>query len=142
MTQAAIIGIDLAKNIFHAHGATHDGTPIFRKTLSRNQVLPFLSEQPQGRVAMEACATAHDWAREIGKLGHTTKLIPPQYVKPYVKRQKNDSADAEAITEAVSRRNTLCRGQDRGPAGQRHGQPHPSDVHRSAHPNPRIALTA
>ena len=72
---------------------------------TRGQVLAFLSEQPHCIVAMEACATAHDWAREIGKIGHTTKLIPPQYVKPYVKRQKNDSADAEAITEAVSRRN-------------------------------------
>ena len=105
MTHATIIGLDLAKNVFHAHGAIHDGTPIFRKKLSRGQVLAFLSEQPHCIVAMEACATAHDWAREIGKLGHTTKLIPPQYVKPYVKRQKNDSADAEAITEAVSRRN-------------------------------------
>jgi transposase len=105
MTHATIIGLDLAKNVFHAHGAIHDGTPIFRKKLSRGQVLAFLSEQPHCIVAMEACATAHDWAREIGKIGHTTKLIPPQYVKPYVKRQKNDSADAEAITEAVSRRN-------------------------------------
>lgn len=105
MTHATIIGLDLAKNVFHAHGATHNGTPIFRKKLPRGQVLAFLSEQPHCIVAMEACATAHDWAREIGKLGHTTKLIPPQYVKPYVKRQKNDSADAEAITEAVSRRN-------------------------------------
>jgi transposase len=82
-----------------------DSPPVFRKKLSRGQVLDFLSERPRCIVAMEACATAHDWAREIGKLGHTTKLIPPQYVKPYVKRQKNDSADAEAITEAVSRRN-------------------------------------
>ena len=61
MTHATIIGIDLAKNVFHAHGATHDGTPIFRKKLSCNQVLPFLSEQPHCLVAMEACATAHDW---------------------------------------------------------------------------------
>lgn len=105
MTHATIIGLDLAKNVFHAHGATHDGTPVFRKKLSRGQVLAFLSEQPHCIVAMEACATAHDWAREIGKLGHTTRLIPPQYVKPYVKRQKNDAADAEAITEAVSRKN-------------------------------------
>ncbi|MBO6899690.1 MAG: IS110 family transposase [Shimia sp.] len=105
MTHATIIGIDLAKNVFHLHGTHDDGTVVFRKKLSRGQVLPFLSEQPNCLVAMEACATAHDWAREIGKLGHGTRLIPPQYVKPYVKRQKNDTADAEAITEAVSRRN-------------------------------------
>jgi transposase len=105
MTHATIIGIDLAKNVFHLHGTLDDGATVFRKKLSRSQVLPFLSEQSRCLVAMEACATAHDWVREIGKLGHITKLIPPQYVKPYVKRQKNDTADAEAIAEAVSRRN-------------------------------------
>jgi transposase len=105
MTHATIIGIDLAKNVFHLHGTLDDGTVVFRKKLSRGQVLPFLSEHPNCLVAMEACATAHDWARQISKLGHGTRLIPPQYVKPYVKRQKNDTADAEAITEAVSRRN-------------------------------------
>lgn len=85
MTNATIIGIDLAKNVFHLHGTLDDGTVVFRKKLSRSQVLPFLSEQPNCLVAMEACATAHDWAREIGKLGQFTRLIPPQYVKPYVK---------------------------------------------------------
>jgi transposase len=103
MAQATIIGLDLAKNVFQAHGASESGAVIFRKKLARNQVLPFLSEQPKCIVAMEACATAHDWAREIGRLGHSSRLIPPQYVKPYVKRQKNDIADAEAIAEAASR---------------------------------------
>jgi transposase len=107
MTHATIIGIDLAKNVFHLHGALDDGATVFRKRLSCGQVLPFLSEQQHCIVAMEARATAHDWVREIGKLGHITKLIPPQYVKPYVKRQKNDTADAEAIAEAVSRRDML-----------------------------------
>ena len=76
---------------------------VFRKKLTRNQVLSFLSDQPKCIIAMEACATAHGWAREIGRLGHSPRLIPPLYVKPYVKRQKNDMADAEAIAEAASR---------------------------------------
>lgn len=103
MANATIIGLDLAKNVFHAHGASESGSVVFRKKLTRNQVLPFLSEQPGCIVAMEACATAHGWAREIERLGHSPRLVPPQYVKPYVKRQKNDMADAEAIAEASSR---------------------------------------
>ena len=103
MAQVTIIGLDLAKNVFQVHGASETGAVAFRKKLTRNQVLPFLSEQPKCIVAMEACATAHGWAREIGSLGHSSRLIPPQYVKPYVKRQKNDMADAEAIAEAASR---------------------------------------
>lgn len=103
MTIATIIGLDLAKNVFHAHGASETGAVVFRKKLARSQVLPFLSAQPNCIVAMEACATAHGWAREIERLGHRARLIPPQYVKPYVKRQKNDTADAEAIAEAGSR---------------------------------------
>ena len=103
MTEVSIIGIDLAKSVFQLHGAAADGSVAFRKKLSRLQVLPFLSEHADCIVAMEACSTAHDWAREIAALGHETKLIPPQYVKPYLKRQKNDAADAEAIAEAASR---------------------------------------
>ncbi|MEP3328987.1 IS110 family transposase [Sedimentitalea sp.] len=101
MAQVTIIGLDLAKNVFQAHGASESGAVIFREKLTRNQVLAFLSEQPKCIVAMEACA--HGWARAIGSLGHSSRLIPPQYVKPYVKRQKNDIADAEAIAEAASR---------------------------------------
>ena len=103
MDQAIIIGIDLAKRVFQAHGARADGAVAFRKKLSRAQLLPFLASQPKCMVAMEACATAHDWGREIEKLGHVVRLIAPIYVKPYVKRQKNDTADAEAICEAASR---------------------------------------
>lgn len=103
MARVTIIGLDLAKNVFQVHGACDTGSVVFRKKLTRDQVLPFLSEHPKCIVAMEACATAHGWAREISKLGHSTRLIPPQYVKPYVKRQKNDMADAEAIAEAASR---------------------------------------
>jgi len=103
MEHVSIIGIDLAKRVFQAHGAAADGSVVFRKKLSRGQFLTFLAVQPRCTVAMEACATAHDWGREIGKLGHEVRLIPPIYVKPFVKRQKNDAADAEAIAEAASR---------------------------------------
>ena len=103
MENTAIIGVDLAKRTFQLHGARGDGSLAFRKKLSREGFLPFLAERPACLVAMEACATAHGWGREIVKLGHEVRLIPTQYVKPYVKRQKNDMADAEAIAEAASR---------------------------------------
>lgn len=103
MEQAIIIGIDLAKRVFQLHGAGADGSVIFCKKVSRTQLLPFLTKQPHCLIAMEACATAHDWGRQIERLGHTVRLIPPIYVKPFVKRQKNDAADAEAIAEAASR---------------------------------------
>ena len=103
MEKTIIIGLDLAKNVFQAHGARADGSVAFRKKLTRNQVLPFFAEQPVCLVAMEACASAHHWARSIRDLGPEVRLIPPIYVKPFVKRQKNDSADAEAIAEEASR---------------------------------------
>ena len=103
MKQITIIGIDLAKRVFQAHGAAADGSVVFRKKLSRAQLLVFLAARPRCTVAMEACATSHYWGREIENLGHTVQLIPPIYVKPFVKRQKNDTADAEAIAEAASR---------------------------------------
>lgn len=103
MSNVTIIGIDLAKRVFHAHGAHIDGSVAFRKRLTRAQVMPFLAAQPTCVVAMEACASAHEWGRSIQGLGHDVRLIPPSYVKPYVKRQKNDTADAEAIAEAGSR---------------------------------------
>ncbi|KQP51175.1 transposase [Methylobacterium sp. Leaf111] len=103
MTEVSTIGLDLAKNVFQAHGANAAGAPIFRKKLRREQVLAFFAAQPPCLVAMEACPGAHHWGREIGKLGHTVKLIAPAYVKPFVKRQKNDAADAEAICEAAQR---------------------------------------
>lgn len=103
MENVSIVGIDLAKRRFQLHGAAADGSVVFRKKLSRPQLTAFLSELPKCVVAMEACATSHYWGREIGKLGHVVRLIPPVYVKPFVKRQKNDANDAEAISEAASR---------------------------------------
>ena len=103
MQNVAIIGVDLAKRTFQLHGARADGSVAFRKKLTRSQFLTFLAEQSPCVVAMEACATAHGWGREIAKLDHTVRLIATQYVKPYVRRQKNDMADAEAIAEAASR---------------------------------------
>ncbi len=103
MGQASTIGFDLAKQFFQAHGADAAGRVVFRKRLMRVKVIRFFAAQPPCVVAMEACAGAHHWAREFGKLGHTVRLIPPAYVKPYVKRQKNDMADAEAICEAAQR---------------------------------------
>jgi transposase len=103
MEEVGIIGLDLAKNVFQAHGAAADGSVVFRRKLARGQVLKFFASQPRCTVAMEACASAHHWARTIGALGHEVRLIAPGYVKPFVKRQKSDTADAEAIVEAASR---------------------------------------
>src|SRR5919199_2658263 len=101
--QAITIGLDIAKRVFQAHGADASGRVVFRKRLVRAEVLEFFASQPPCVVALEACGGAHHWAREIGRLGHTGRLIPPAYVKPFVKRQKNDPADAEAICEAAQR---------------------------------------
>jgi transposase len=103
MGEVITVGLDLAKSVFQAHGADAAGDVVFRKKLRRDQVVPFFASQPRCLVAMEACASAHHWAREIGALGHETRLVAPAYVKPFVKRQKNDAADAEAICEAAQR---------------------------------------
>ena len=95
------IGIDLVKQSFQLHGARGDGSVAFRKKLGRTNLLSFLESQSRCMVAMEACASAHYWGRAIGRLGHEMRLIPPVYVKPFVKRHKNDAA--EAICEAVVR---------------------------------------
>ena len=99
----SIIGIDISKRYFQLHGATADSEPALRRKLTRSQLLGFLAGQPACRVVMEVCASAHHWGRMIRKLGHEVRLIPPVYVKPYVKRQKNDANDAGAIVEAAQR---------------------------------------
>lgn len=99
------IGVDLAKNSFQLHAIDHSGRTVLRKKLSRNRFLEFFANLPACTVGMEACGGAHHWARELTRLGHTVRLMPPQYVKPYVKRSKHDAADAEACCEAVQRPN-------------------------------------
>jgi len=101
--QVSIIGIDLAKHVFCVHGCDADGKPVLRKQLARRQLLSFVANLPRCLVAMEACASAHYWAREMEQLGHQVRLIAPKLVRPYVKANKNDASDAEAICEAASR---------------------------------------
>jgi len=103
MSEIITVGLDLAKNVVQVHGADGAGRAVLRKKLRRGQVLEFFSQLPSCVVAMEACGGAPCWGREIGKLGHEVRLIPPAYVKPFGKRRKNDAADAEAICEAALR---------------------------------------
>ncbi len=99
MEQISTIGIDIAKTMFQVHGLDDTGEVVIRRQLKRRQVLPFFQKLPHCLVGMEACATSHHWARELAKLGHEVRLMPPRYVK----RNKNNAADAEAICEAVQR---------------------------------------
>src|SRR5262250_1037372 len=99
------IGLDIAKSVFQVHGVDAGGQVVIRRQLRRRHVLAFFQKLPPCLIGMEACASAHHWSRELQALGHTVRLMPPAYVKPYVKRHKNDVADAEAICEAVSRPN-------------------------------------
>jgi transposase len=101
--EISTIGLDLAKSVFQVHGVDAAGAVVVRKALRRSQVLPFFSKLPPCLIGIEACGTSHHWARELTKLGHQVRLMPPAYVKPYVKRGKTDASDAEAICEAVGR---------------------------------------
>lgn len=103
MSEIVTVGLDLATNVLQVHGADGAGRAVLLKKLRRAQVLEFFSQSPFCIVEMEACDCAHSWSREIGKLGHDVRLIPPADVKPFVKRQKKDAADAEAICEAAMR---------------------------------------
>jgi transposase len=103
VSEVTTIGLDIAKNVFHAHGADCTGRTVFSRKLSRGKLLNFFVSQPPCTVALEACGGAHHWARELQAMGHEVRLIPPAYVKPFVKRHKNDAVDAEAICEAAQR---------------------------------------
>jgi transposase len=103
MNQISTIGLDLAKKVFQIHAVDASGAVVLRRALRRGKVVEFFGKLPPCLIGMEACATAHYWARELGKLGHEVRLIPPAYAKAYLRRNKNDAADAAAICEAVSR---------------------------------------
>jgi len=103
VSKDTMIGVDLAKSVFQLHAASMTGEPKFRKKLPRSAFAAFMAAQPSAVIVMEACGSAHYWAREMIRLGHEVKLIAPHYVKPFVKRQKNDAADAEAIVIAAQR---------------------------------------
>jgi transposase len=103
MSEVRVIGLDIAKSVFQLHGVDGAGATVLQKRLTRARLLPFFEKLSPCLIGIEACATSHFWARELTRLGHEVRLMPAQYVKPYVKRQKNDMADAEAIAEAVTR---------------------------------------
>ena len=101
MQAVTTIGLDIAKSVFQVHGIDGTGAVVIRQQLRRSRVVPFFKKLTPCTVGIEACASSHHWSRELQSMGHTVKLMPPAYVKPYVKRQKNDATDAEAICEAV-----------------------------------------
>ena len=105
MQKVTTIGLDIAKSVFQVHGVDAAGQVVIRRQLKRRQVLAFFEKLPPCLIGIEACASSHYWSRELQAFGHSVRLMPPAYVKPYVKRQKNDMADAEAICEAVTRAN-------------------------------------
>lgn len=103
MEEVVTVGLDIAKSVFQVHGVDAEGRVVVQRKLTRAKLIPFFEKLRPCLVGIEACATAHHWGRKLGELGHEVKLMPPSYVKPYLKRQKNDAADAEAICEAVTR---------------------------------------
>jgi transposase len=132
MQAITTIGLDIAKSVFQIHGIDAEGNVVLRRQLKRRYVLAFFQKLPPCLVGIEACASAHYWSRELQALGHVVRLMPPAYVKPYVKRHKNDATDAEAICEAVTRPNTV--GARR--AGSRRGR----KLHASRHPPSQLPI--
>ena len=135
VSEVSTIGLDIAKQVFHAHGADASGATVFSRRITRQKLIAVLRVAAAVPVAMEACAGAHHWARELTKLGHEVRLIAPAYVKPFVKRQKNDAADAEAICEAAQRPTMrFVPVKSEAAAGQRRGVPDARSVGASADP--------
>ena len=136
------IGLDIAKNVFQAHGVDQNGKVVVRKRFSRAKVLEFFANLPPCLIGIEACPGAHYWARELLKLGHSVKLMPAQYVKAYVKGNKNDGNDAEAICEAVSRPGMRFVAITRRPAGDSDAapdqKPGDSGAYRAPQPDPGV----
>ena len=143
MQAITTIGLDIAKSVFQVHGIDAEGNVVLRRQLKRRYVLAFFQKLPPCLVGIEACASSHHWSRELQALGHTVRLMPPAYVKPYVKRHKNDATDAEAICEAVTRaEHAVRRDQDARATELPDTAPYPSLVHPPAdlgdqrHPRP------
>ena len=133
MQTVTTIGLDIAKSVFQVHGIDAAGQVVIRRQLKRRYVLAFFEKLPPCLIGFEACASSHHWSRELQTLGHTVRLMPPAYVKPYVKRHKNDAADAEAICEAVTRTNMrVCCDQDPRAAERPGAPPHAPSIHPSA----------
>src|SRR5580658_723529 len=103
LSAVTTVGLDLAKHVFQVHGVDASGRVIVAKSLRRSKLLEFFAALPPCLVGLEACGSAHHWARELIKSGHDARMMPPAYVKPYIRRQKNDASDAAAICEAVTR---------------------------------------
>ena len=132
METITTIGLDIAKSVFQVHGVDNDGKVVIRRQLKRRYVLAFFEKLQPCLVGIEACASSHHWSRELQALGHTVRLMPPAYVKPYVKRQKNDAADAEAICEAVTRTNMRFVHQDARATKRADAPSHAPSVHPAA----------
>src|SRR6202451_91540 len=140
MGDITTIGLDLAKSVFQVHAVDEMGSVVMRKRLRRSQVLAFFAEIPPCLIGLEACATGHHWARELIALGHEARLMPPNYVKAYVKRNKHDVADAEAICEAVRR--PSMRFVPVKTVEQQSARPARSAGHGCRHPQPNPAHTS
>src|SRR5690348_9288998 len=125
MQSVSTIGLDIAKSVFQVHGVDGAGQVLIRRKLKRRYVLTFFQKLPPCLVGIEACASSHYWSRELGAMGHTVRLMPPAYVKPYVKRQKNDATDASRRASQYA----VCRYQDAGTAELLDASPHTPLAH-------------
>ena len=133
MQTVTTIGLDIAKSVFQVHGVDAAGQVVIRRQLKRGQVLTFFEKLPPCLVGIEACASSHHWSRQLQALGHTVRLMPPAYVKPYVKRQKNDMADAEAILQSGHQsQHAVCAHQDACAAELPDASPHTASVYSPA----------